>query len=340
MSVNGQESERVAVTSGVPQGSVLGPTLFIYYINDLPEVTESGSKIFADDTKGFNPIKSDEDHIKQQECIDSFVEWSVKWLLGFNTGKCNMMHLGKNNPKHTYTIKNGDEICELSVTTCEKDLGVYIDPLLDFNEHISKTLKKARSVAGMILRHITGRTADILVPLFVGLVRPIIEYANPVWCPMYRKHIDLIEKVQKRFTKRICGLNNLTYEERLKKLNLPSLEFRRARGDMIETYKIIHGVYDSTTTTSLYTKNSNNTRTNTNKLFKPRCATKKYQHFFTNRIVNNWNSLPDEIVCAESLNVFKNTLDKHWGYLKFSVNFVERFQVRDNPQEEERMLVC
>ena len=73
-------------------------------------------------------------------------EWSVKWLLGFNTGKCNMMHLGKNNPKHTYTIKNGDEICELSVTTCEKDLGVYIDPLLDFNEHISKTLKKARSV--------------------------------------------------------------------------------------------------------------------------------------------------------------------------------------------------
>ena len=211
VSVNGCNSESVPVTSGVPQGSVLGPTLFIYYINDLPTVTDSKSKIFADDTKGFNPIRDQDDHTKQQECIDSFVKWSVKWLLGFNTTKCNMMHLGKNNPRHKYTINNGDEVCNLNITTCEKDLGVYIDPLLDFNEHMAKTVKKARSITGMILRNINGRTYDILVPLFVGLVRPILEYANPVWSPIYRKDIDMIEKVQRNFTKRVSGLNRLTY---------------------------------------------------------------------------------------------------------------------------------
>ena len=232
-----------------------------------------------------------------------------------------MMHLGKNNPRHRYTIQNGDNRSELSVTICEKDLGVYIDPLLNFNEHISYTLKKARSITGMILRHIKGRTKDILIPLFIGLVRPILEYGNPVWCPMLRKDIDSIEKIQRNFTKRISGLNNLPYTDRLKALNLPSLEYRRKRGDMIETYKIIHGMYDSVTTKSLITRNINSiTRSNTNKLYKPRCNTKKFQHFFCNRIINNWNSLPTKIVCAESLNVFKNTLDKHWENIKFSVS--------------------
>ena len=322
VSVNGNDSDRAKVTSGVPQGSVLGPTLFIYYINDLPSVTESKSKIFADDTKGFNPIRDEEDHIKQQNCIDSFVEWSVKWLLGFNTDKCNMMHLGKNNPRHKYTIRDGDKVSELNTTTCEKDLGVFIDPLLNFQEHMTHIVKKARSLTGMILRNITGRTKDILVPLFIGLVRPILEYANPVWSPMYRKDIDRIEKIQRNFTKRICGLNHLDYTERLKNLNLPSLEYRRARGDMIETYKIMHGLYDSETTKSLINRNITITRTSTNKLFKPRFITKQFQHFFSNRIINNWNSLPEDIVCAKSLNVFKNALDKHWGHIKFSIDIL------------------
>ena len=200
--------------------------------------------------------------------------------------------------------------------------GVFIDPLLNFQEHMTHIVKKARSLTGMILRNITGRTKDILVPLFIGLVRPILEYANPVWSPMYRKDIDRIEKIQRNFTKRICGLYHLDYTERLKNLNLPSLEYRRARGDMIETYKIMHGLYDSVTTKSLINRNVTITRTSTNKLFKPRFITKQFQHFFSNRIINNWNSLPEDIVCAKSLNVFKNALDKHWGHIKFSIDIL------------------
>ena len=113
----------------------------------------------------------------------------------------------------------------------------------------------------------------------------------------------------------------LTYTERLRKLDIPSLEFRREMEDMVETYKIMQGIYDEETTKTLVVKSSNSiTRNNNNKLFKSRCNTKMFQHFFTNRIINKWNSLPREIVCAESLNLFKNKLDKHRGYLKYSTN--------------------
>ena len=147
VSINGVCSDEVSVTSGVPQGSVLGPTLFIYYINDLPTVSDTPTNIFADDTKSHNEIKSVIDKDKLQECINSLVKWSIKWLLGFNGQKCKMMHLGRNNPCYEYTIPDGDNIIKLETTECEKDLGVHVDPLLEFNEHIAKIVKKSRSLA-------------------------------------------------------------------------------------------------------------------------------------------------------------------------------------------------
>ena len=322
VSINNVCSDKVSVTSGVPQGSVLGPTLFIYYINDLPLVSDSPITIFADDTKSHKEIKSHDDNVKLQDCINSLVNWSIKWMLGFNSQKCKMMHIGKNNPCHVYTIPDGDTVRILETTDCEKDLGVYIDPLLEFSEHIAKVVKKSRSMAGMILRNISSRTGDILVPLFIALVRPNLEYANPVWSPYKRKFIDLIEKVQRQFTKRISGLNKLSYTQRLKELNLPSLEFRRARGDMIETYKILTNIYDPITTkTLMQVDTKTKTRTHTFKLHKDRFNTNKYKYFFTNRIINNWNNLPKYIVTAETLNSFKNKLDIHWEHLKFCINF-------------------
>ncbi|MCP3853075.1 MAG: hypothetical protein GY694_23025, partial [Gammaproteobacteria bacterium] len=276
VSINDVCSEEVSVTSGVPQGSVLGPTLFIYYINDLPTVSDTPTNIFADDTKSHSEIKSIADKDKLQECINSLVEWSIKWMLGFNGQKCKMMHLGKNNPCYEYTIPDGDNVITLETTDCEKDLGVHVDPLLEFNEHIAKIVKKSRSLAGMILRNISSRTSNILVPLFVALVRPNLEYANPVWCPFKRKYIDHIEKVQRQFTKRISGLNKLSYNQRLKELNLPSLEFRRLRGDMIETYKILTNTYDPITTkTLMHVVTNTKTRTHTFKLQKDRFKTNK-----------------------------------------------------------------
>ena len=321
VSLDGVKSDTIPVTSGVPQGSVLGPTLFIYYINDLPDVVDTLLKIFADDTKNYSKVVDDSDRLMMQTNCDNLVQWSIDWLLGFNCDKCNVLHLGKNNPRYTYTIKNNDKITIMKETKCEKDLGVHIDPELNFNEHILKQTQKARSLSGMIMRTFVNKTRTILVPIYKALIRPVVEYGNPVWCPYLRKDIDQIEKIQRDFTRNIIGMKDLDYEERLKLLRLPSLEYRRIRGDMIEVYKILNNLYDSLTTNSLLTSDNNNiTRGHNFKLQKGSFNTTKYKYFFTNRVVNLWNKLSDKVVNAPSLNVFKNNLDAFMNAHIYSIN--------------------
>ena len=151
-----------------------------------------------------------------------------------------------------------------------------------------------------------------MVPLFKSLVRPILEYANVVWSPHLRKHIDNIESVQRNFTKRIIGMKNLEYHERLNSLNIPSLEFRRFRGDLIEMFKICHNIYDPLTTSSLFVfvPQDSCTRGHNYKVKKPHVNSSLFQHFFTNRIINPWNSLPREVVNSPNINIFKNRIDK------------------------------
>ena len=148
-----------------------------------------------------------------------------------------------------------------------------------------------------------------MVPLFKSLVRPILEYGNAAWVPCLIKNITCTENVQRRFTKRITGMNNLEYEQRLLVLKKTSLEYRRARGDMIETLKIIlYGYHDHETVCSLFKLNeSAGTRGHPFKLHKKTVLTNQYAHFFSNSVINNWNSLPSNIVLAGTLNSLKNT---------------------------------
>ena len=307
VSVNGSQSAETPVTSGVPQGSVLGPILFIYYINDMPDIVECFIKIFADDAKTSNEVSSVEDSVLLQGSLDNLSTWTTDWGVNFNCGKCGVMHLGKNNPHYCYTLNN----TALSQTTSEKDLGVFVDPLLNFEEHMNTKVKQARKMSGLISRAISYKSKDIMVPLYKSLVRPIIEYGNAVWSPYLRKHIDFIESVQRHFTKCIIGTKNLEYEDRLKFLGLPSLEYRRFRGDLIETYKICNGMYDPITTSSLFDFNtSDKTRTNGLKITKRTTNSSQYKNFFTNRVTNHWNKLPAHVAKAKSTNVFKNCIDK------------------------------
>ena len=317
VSLDGFYSESTNVTSGVPQGSVLGPTLFIYYINDLPDVVDTLLRIFADDTKSYDKIENTEDQVKLQNSIDNLVKWSHDWLLGFNCDKCKCLHLGKNNKKCQYTIQQNNKTTLLGETTCEKDLGINIDPDLNFEKHIEIQTKKARALCGMIMRTFVNKTPSILIPIFKSLIRPVLEYGNVVWHPYLRKNINEIEKVQRNFTKNIIGMKNLDYESRLRTLKLPSLEYRRIRGDMIEVYKILYKKYDPLTTHNLFTLDTNNTRGHKLKLKKFQFNTDKYKHFFTNRVVNLWNSLPGEVVYAPSLNVFKNKIDSYLQHYTF-----------------------
>ena len=322
VSLDGISSDYINVSSGVPQGSVpsAGPTLFIYYINDLPDVVDTLLKIFADDTKSYDKAETEEDRTKLQNSINNLVKWSADWLLGFNCDKCNCLHLGKNNIKCNYTIEQNNKTTTMSETTCEKDLGIHIDPDLNFEEHINIQTKKARALSGMIMRTFVNKSPSILIPIYKSLIRPVLEYGNVVWHPYLRKNIDKVEKIQRNFTRNIIGMKKLEYEERLRALKLPSLEFRRIRGDMIEVYKILYKMYDPITTNSLLTIDTNTTRGHNLKLKKVSFRTEKYKHFFTNRVVNLWNSLPEEVVYASSLNVFKNKLDSYLHYYKFLTN--------------------
>ena len=172
----------------------------------------------------------------------------------------------------------------------------------------------------MISRYIEYKDKEIMVLLFKSLVRSILEYGNVIWFPTLKKDINLIEDVQRRFTKRIEGFCSLPYEERLCQLRLPSLEFRRIRGDMIETYKILHGFYDTVTTKALFKLNDSNTRGHSYKLSKLSVDANVFRTFFTNRVINNWNSLPKEVVMSGTVNIFKNALDKHWAQYMFCTN--------------------
>ncbi|XP_076061638.1 uncharacterized protein LOC143037386 [Oratosquilla oratoria] len=132
---------------------------------------------------------------------------------------------------------------ELNAVRVEKDLGVVVDDELNFSRHLSE-INVANRMVGLIRRTFTTMDESMFKNLFVSLVRPHLEYANQVWCPYKKRDIAAVEAVQRRATKMVPGLRTLTYPERLKKLGLPTLTYRRSRGGMIETFRIITGVYD------------------------------------------------------------------------------------------------
>ena len=144
--VGGEESKSSKVVSGIPQGSVLGPTLFTIFINDLPECVSSICKIFADDTKVYNHAKNKD---QLQADLDKIQEWSDTWQLPFNASKCKCLHFGKKNPEHTYYLKD----TPIGSCTEEKDLGVTFDNNLKFNEHICNVTNKANQIVGLIKRN-------------------------------------------------------------------------------------------------------------------------------------------------------------------------------------------
>lgn len=339
VSVEGQFSKPMPVLSGVPQGSVLGPILFVVYINDLPTNIASNIYLFADDTKLFKTIKSTEDRRTMQEDLGRLQDWSDKWLLQFHPDKCKCMTIGQQTGEQpTYSLRNKDgTIHKLKVEEKEKDLGVTCDNGLTFEEHICEKVNKANQMAGVIRRSYKYLTRETFVCLYKALVRCHLDYAACVWSPFKVSQIEMIESVQRRATRCLPGLKDIAYEERLKLLNLPTLTYRRLRGDMIETYKIVHSLYDPDVSPSLplsHNTRDMGTRGHQFKLYKERSEKRARLESFPNRIVNPWNSLPEEVVNAPSLNAFKNRLDKHWRNQDIVYNYRSNLDItRRTPRD-------
>jgi len=313
--INNCFSDWSVVSSGIPQGSVLGPVLFTIFINDLPTDINSFMKIFADDTKMYNIINNS--HVLQED-LNTLVCWSKKWLLPFNIDKCKVLHYGSHNNKHNY-IMDG---LLLSDDNCIKDLGVNFSNNLKFDEHVYKISATANSRLGIIKNTFHRIERDGFLVLYKSIVRPVLEYCNTIWSPYLRKHQVKIEQVQRRATRMIRGLDSLSYSERLRALNLTTLFYRRKRADIIQVYRIISNI-DSIPFDDLFTFDRGPTRGNNMKLIKPRANTSMRLHSFSHRVINDWNDLPNSVVLADSLNGFKSSLERYWSekVFKFEFNF-------------------
>ena len=272
--VNGSQSTWINITSGIPQGSVLGPVLFLVFINDLPEVIKVLIKLFADDAKLYSVVTSNADN-RAQFSLNRAVDWSKVWKMIFNIIKCHHLHIGKKFTETTYTMESDGQQVELEKVKNEKDLGVIIDQNLTFRDHITSKVNIANRNVGIVFRTFTYIDQEMFLNLYKSIIRPHLEYATPVWSPLYKKDKIIIENVQRRATRLVATCKNLPYQERLRKLGLPTLEYRRERADMIQTYKILHGIdkldKDKLFTPALYRATRGHSYKLQKKAFKIKC---------------------------------------------------------------------
>jgi hypothetical protein len=318
-------SQSEKVKSGVPQGSVLGPVLFLIFINDLPQnVQEALLMLFADDAKIAKEISNTEDREILQKSVNQLVEWSKKWSLKLNPSKCKVINIGRGDVcNNEYYINLEGESTKLSKVESEKDLGVHIDNKLSFDTHISKSVKSANRVTGLINRSFKRMGSTTFTNLYKSLIRPHMEYGSVVWNPHTVKQQKLVEGVQRRATKLTPKMQDLNYEQRLVKLGLPSLQYRRIRADMLQVYKIMHG-FDKIAVNKFFEMNDNRrTRGHKFKIKKQRCKTNIRKYSFSERVVDGWNALPEHVVDAPNINTFKSRLNVHWKThpVKFSPTF-------------------
>ena len=334
-------SEWASVTSGVPQGSVIGPILFLVYINDLPKVLLNICKLFADDSKliaNIGKIDSLDELaiVSVQNDINAISRWTKDWLMCLNASKCKVVHLGKENHKtlepryQIEDIKTGT-MNPLSRSDCERDLGVSVASDLSWSVHIRTITCRANRILGQLKNTFTCRDTNLWCKIYTSLVRPHLEFAVQAWCPFLLQDIEMIEKVQKRALRIPHELRKLkNHDQRLEEVGLTTLEERRKRGDLIQLYKLINGLeivdnscFPKPAPSLKYLGPEPSIRGNSMKIERELFNAKdknKYarfttlrHNFFSNRVTNIWNELPDIIIKAPTINYFKAGLDNFFS---------------------------
>ena len=308
--VRGNYSSLRDVLSGVPQGSVLGPLLFVLFVNDLPDSVKNVTKLFADDLK---LIADASDKVSIENDLSSLEEWESLWLLKFNPKKCKVMHLDYNhNPNNEFKL---DGIILESIVT-EKDLGLTVSHDLKWDSNIKLCIKDANRAICWISRNLLERDSVILTHIYKTIIRPKLEYCVQLWnpeaCHGNWSTILELESIQRRFTRLANDIGLLPYSDRLVKMKLTTLGERRIRGDLIETFKIVNGIVEYGKNIFRLSRSNRNIIRKTNVNYNAKNSAiicKLRSSFLPERVRNYWNNLPNYVKSSVDVPSFKSNLE-------------------------------
>ena len=301
--LEGATSEEVPVLSGVPQGSVIGPILFLAYINDLPQDLTSEVRLFADDTVLSREVRNDQDAKDLQTDLRKLERWSQTWQMNFHPRKCQVLHVSKSREirKWQYTLYD----TPLEEVDSIKYLGIHISHDLRWNKQVESTRAKANQKLGFLRRNIRVASPHLKTQLYNTIVRSTLEYAATVWSPYESKHTERLEGVQRRAARWVLNRHRRTESVTAMLVHLAwlTLAQRRTYNRLVMLYKIRSNMFPTLFLSTVATRHIHNL---TYTPFQPRTNYFKFS-FFPN-VVSHWNSLPSTVLDSSNVEMFQARL--------------------------------
>ena len=289
--VDGVSSGLVDVDSEVPQGTVLGPILFLLHINDLPSIVSSKVRLFADDCLIYRQIKSNNDQIELQRDLNLLESWGVKWGMRFNAAKCNIMRVSRIRLPFLYSYKLSGQV--LDEVKDSKYLGVTISDNLDWSKHITTTTTKANARLSFIKRNLKDCPQKLKEIAYFSLVRSFVDYASAVWDPHQKYNQEKLEMVQRRAARFVKSRYKRTdsVTAMLDELGWPILSKRRKDARLILFYKIINNLAQVPHEHILIKAYEGTRKKNNHKFRHIAVNTSQYRQSFSPKTVGPWNQL-------------------------------------------------